>query len=117
MSVRNPSRLLSPLPTGGRGSKEKKKEHYAVFPVSDKNTKGKIIVVRIMANNTRYERISVVAVAIMGRGKLSTKDYEILAKWFKLRREKEGCFTAGPKGQLINENQRKTLPRKTLLLN
>ncbi|GBO11752.1 hypothetical protein AVEN_190313-1 [Araneus ventricosus] len=35
---------------------------------------------------------------MMGRGKWSTKDYEILARWFKLRREKEeGCFTAGPK--------------------
>ncbi|GBO25577.1 hypothetical protein AVEN_67462-1 [Araneus ventricosus] len=54
----------------------------------------------------------------MGRGKWSAKDYEILPRWFKLRKEKEGgCFTAGPKGQLINESQRKTLPRKALLLN
>ncbi|GBO33117.1 hypothetical protein AVEN_169249-1 [Araneus ventricosus] len=36
---------------------------------------------------------------MMGRGKWSTKDYGIPARWFKLRREKEeGCFTAGPKG-------------------
>ncbi|GBM74377.1 hypothetical protein AVEN_78653-1 [Araneus ventricosus] len=69
------------------------------FPISDKNTKEKRIIVRIMAINKRYERVSAVAVAMMGRGKWSTKDYEILARWFKLRREKEeGCFTAGPKG-------------------
>ncbi|GBM45096.1 hypothetical protein AVEN_152345-1 [Araneus ventricosus] len=106
MSVQNPSRFLSPLPTRGRGPKEKKKEHYAVFfPVSDKNTKEKEIVVQIMAKSTRYERVSAVSVAIMGRGKWSTKDYNILARWFKLRREKEeGCFTAGSKGQLINAN-------------
>ncbi|GBN05132.1 hypothetical protein AVEN_208845-1 [Araneus ventricosus] len=117
MSI-NPSRLLSPLPIRGRGPKQKKNEHYAVFPVSDKNNKEKIIVVRIMAKNTRYERISSVAVAMMDRAKCNAKDYEILARWFKVRREKEeGCFTAGPKGQLINENQRKTLPRKTLLVN
>ncbi|GBM47249.1 hypothetical protein AVEN_136843-2-1, partial [Araneus ventricosus] len=92
--------LLTPLPTGGSGPKEKKNEHYAVFPVSDKNTKEKIIVVRIKAKNTRYERVSAVVVAMMGRGKWSTKDYEILAKWFKLRREKEEvCFTAGPKSE------------------
>ncbi|GBM12159.1 hypothetical protein AVEN_39490-1 [Araneus ventricosus] len=64
----------------------------------DKNTKEKRIVVRITAKNTRYERVSAVAVAVMGRGKRSTKDYEFLARWFKLRREKEEeCFTAGPK--------------------
>ncbi|GBM76352.1 hypothetical protein AVEN_5909-1 [Araneus ventricosus] len=83
MSVQNPSRLLSPLPTGGRGPKEKKQEHYVVFfPVSDKNTKEKRIVVRIMAKNTRYERVSAFAAAMMGRGKWSTKDYEILGKYF-----------------------------------
>ncbi|GBM40862.1 hypothetical protein AVEN_14787-1 [Araneus ventricosus] len=88
------------------------------IPVSDKNTKEKIIVVWIMAKKPRYERVSVVAVAMMGRGKWSTKDHEILARWLKLRREKEErCFTAGPMGQWINENQRKTLPRRTLLLN
>ncbi|GBM80069.1 hypothetical protein AVEN_227809-1 [Araneus ventricosus] len=69
------------------------------FPVSDKNTKEKRIVVWIMAKNTRYERVSAVDVVMMGRGKWSTKDYEILARWFKLRREiEERCFTAGPKG-------------------
>ncbi|GBN09414.1 hypothetical protein AVEN_205289-1 [Araneus ventricosus] len=41
-----------------------------------------------MAKNKRYERVSDVAVAIMGRGKWSMKDYEILTRWFKLRREK-----------------------------
>ncbi|GBM67377.1 hypothetical protein AVEN_169605-1 [Araneus ventricosus] len=82
------------------------------FPDSDKNTKEKRIVVRIMAKNTRYERVSAFGAAMMGRGKWSTKDYEILARWFKLRREKgENCFTAGPKVQLINENQRKTVQR------
>ncbi|GBM52009.1 hypothetical protein AVEN_122379-1 [Araneus ventricosus] len=36
----------------------------------------------------------------MGRGNWSTKDYEILSRWFKLRREKEEvCSTAGPKGR------------------
>ncbi|GBN79921.1 hypothetical protein AVEN_118218-1, partial [Araneus ventricosus] len=68
------------------------------FPVSDKNTKEKKIVLRIMAKNTRYERVSAVAVAMMGREKWSTKDYEILARWFKLRtRKEERCFTVGPK--------------------
>ncbi|GBO12347.1 hypothetical protein AVEN_31465-1 [Araneus ventricosus] len=82
------------------------------FPNSDKNTKEKRFVVRIMAKNKRYERVSAVAVAMMGRGKWSTKEYEILARWFKLRREKEEeCFTAGPKVQLINENKRKTVQR------
>ncbi|GBN51351.1 hypothetical protein AVEN_136058-1 [Araneus ventricosus] len=57
--------------------------------VSDRNTKEKTIVVRITAKIKRYERVSAVAVAMMRRGKWSTKDYEILAKWFKLRREKE----------------------------
>ncbi|GBN03298.1 hypothetical protein AVEN_165051-1 [Araneus ventricosus] len=71
-----------------------------------------------MAKNTRYERVSAVAVAMMVSGKWSTKDYEILSRWFKVRSEKEeGCFTASPKGQLIKGNQRKTLPRKTLLVN
>ncbi|GBM22188.1 hypothetical protein AVEN_190837-1 [Araneus ventricosus] len=83
MSVENPSRLLIPLPTGGRGPKEKKKEQYAVFfPVSDENTKDKRIVLRIMAKNTRYERVSAVAVAMMGRGKWSTNNYEILEHIF-----------------------------------
>ncbi|GBO26049.1 hypothetical protein AVEN_170593-1 [Araneus ventricosus] len=67
----------------GRGPKEKKKEHYAgFFPVSDKNTKDKRIVLRIMAKNPRYERVSAVAVAMMGKGKWSTKDYEILENIF-----------------------------------
>ncbi|GBM25018.1 hypothetical protein AVEN_50356-1 [Araneus ventricosus] len=85
---------------------EKERSLSVFFLVSDKNTKEMRIVVWIMAKNKRYERVSGVAVAVMGRGKWSTKDYEILARWFKLRREKEKwCFTAGPKGQLINENQ------------
>ncbi|GBN99382.1 hypothetical protein AVEN_169156-1 [Araneus ventricosus] len=76
-------KIVESIPTGGRGPKEKKKEHYAVFfPVSDKNTKDKRIVLRIMAKNTRYERVSGVAVAMMGRGKWSTKDYEILENIF-----------------------------------
>ncbi|GBL95618.1 hypothetical protein AVEN_24824-1 [Araneus ventricosus] len=89
------------------------------FPVNDKNTKEKRIVVRIMAKNTRYERVSAVAVAMMGRENGGRRNgYEILARWFKLKREiVEWCFTAVPKVQLIIENQRKTLPRKTLLFN
>ncbi|GBN63631.1 hypothetical protein AVEN_231491-1 [Araneus ventricosus] len=43
----------------------------------------------------------------MGRGKWSTKDYEILARWFKLKREKEeGCFTAGPKALYSSEAEK-----------
>ncbi|GBM42701.1 Fatty acyl-CoA reductase 1 [Araneus ventricosus] len=61
-----------------------------------------------MAKNKRNERVSAVAVAMMGRGKWSTKDYEILASWLKLRREKEeGCFSAGPK---IFEKLKKETP-------
>ncbi|GBM02528.1 hypothetical protein AVEN_178467-1 [Araneus ventricosus] len=117
MSVQDPSRLLSLLHTGGRRSKKQKKKTVRSFPVSDKNTKENRIVVRIMDKNTRYERVSAVAITMMGMGKWITKDYEIIARWFKLRREKEeGCFTAGPKGQLINENQRKSLPQKTLFI-
>ncbi|GBM69944.1 hypothetical protein AVEN_13804-1 [Araneus ventricosus] len=52
---------------------------------------------------------------MMGRGEWSAKSYEILARWFKLRKE-EGCFIAGQKGQWINEIQRKTLPLKTLFI-
>ncbi|GBN43651.1 hypothetical protein AVEN_262630-1 [Araneus ventricosus] len=93
--------LLTLNPLGGRVPKEKKKEHYTVFPVSDKNTKEKRIVVRIMAKNIRHERVSAVAVAMMGRGKWSTKDYEILARWFKLRREREeGCVHCWSKGSV-----------------
>ncbi|GBN04825.1 hypothetical protein AVEN_1912-1 [Araneus ventricosus] len=70
------------------------------FPVGNKNTKEKRIVVRIRAKFKRYERVFAVAVVMMGREKWSTKDYEILAKWLKLRREKkEWCFTAGPKAE------------------
>ncbi|GBN91528.1 hypothetical protein AVEN_81825-1 [Araneus ventricosus] len=71
--------------------------HYQRQKVSDINTNEKRIVFRIMAKTTRYERVSAVAVAMKGRGIWRTKDYEIFARWFKLRRLKvEGCFTAGP---------------------
>ncbi|GBM45777.1 hypothetical protein AVEN_208095-1 [Araneus ventricosus] len=42
-----------------------------------------------MAQNTRYERVSAIAVEMMERGNWIAKDYEILARCFKLRREKE----------------------------
>ncbi|GBM69833.1 hypothetical protein AVEN_198540-1 [Araneus ventricosus] len=61
---------------------EKERTLCGFFPVSHKNTKDKRIVLRIMAKNTRYERVSAVAVAMMGRGKWSTKDYEILENIF-----------------------------------
>ncbi|GBN60752.1 hypothetical protein AVEN_128922-1 [Araneus ventricosus] len=87
-------------PTSYRRERASPENTLQCFPVSDKNTKEKRIVVRIMAKNKRYERVSAVAVAMMGRGKWSTKDYEILARWFKLRREKKKklahLLTKGP---------------------
>ncbi|GBL98560.1 hypothetical protein AVEN_19633-1 [Araneus ventricosus] len=47
-SQSRPSRLLSPLITGGRKPKEKRKNTMQFFPVSDTNTKEKSIAVRIM---------------------------------------------------------------------
>ncbi|GBO13486.1 hypothetical protein AVEN_158398-1 [Araneus ventricosus] len=72
-----------------RDLRGKRKNTMRFFLVSDQNTKEKRIVVRIMAKIKRHKRVSAVAVAMMGREKWSTKDYEILAKWFKRRRDKK----------------------------